>query len=136
MLKNRAGKKEEVLAAMMASMGISESDLEEKFIRARGGGGQKVNKTSVCVYLKHRPSGVELKCDKARSQALNRFLARRLLLEKIDAIVSGKESAIEMEREKVRRQKRRRSRRAKERVLRDKKMNSMKKELRGRPPQE
>ncbi|MBP7055531.1 MAG: peptide chain release factor-like protein [Candidatus Omnitrophica bacterium] len=133
MLKGHACKKEEVLEAMMASMGISERDLEEKFVRARGRGGQKINKTSVCVYLKHRPSGIEVKCDKARSQTLNRFLARRLLLLKIDSAVSGKESEIEREREKIRRQKRRRSRRSKEKVLRDKKMHSEKKETRRRP---
>jgi protein subunit release factor B len=71
--------KEEALKAKMDSLGIKESDLEEKFIRSSGKGGQKVNKTSSCVYIKHRPTGIEVKCQKERSQALNRFLASRLI---------------------------------------------------------
>lgn len=125
--------KEDALQAKMASLGIRESDLEEKFIRASGKGGQKVNKTSACVYLKYRPLGIEVKCDQGRSQALNRFLARRLLLQKIESIFLGKRSEEEKRREKIRRQKRRRSRRAKDKMLENKKMHSTKKERR-RPP--
>ena len=105
------------LAARMTRLGIRESDLVEKFVRGGGRGGQKINKTSSCVYLRHEPSGIEIKCQAGRSQALNRFLARRLLCDRIEAIEAGQQSAAEQAREKIRRQKRRRSRRQKERIL-------------------
>lgn len=125
--------KEEALKAKMASLGVREDDLEESFIRAGGKGGQKVNKTSACVYLKHRPTGIEVKCQRERSQALNRFFARKILAGKIESLILGREAAAEKKMEKIRRQKRRRSRRAKEKMLKNKKMHSEKKELR-RPP--
>ncbi|MBN3040438.1 MAG: peptide chain release factor-like protein [Candidatus Omnitrophica bacterium] len=114
----------------MRSLGIKESDIEEKFILASKRGGQKVNKTSSCVYLKHRPSGIEVKCQKERSQSLNRFFARRILVNKIEAVILGRKSEKIKTIEKIRRQKRKRSRRAKEKILKDKKMQSVKKELR------
>jgi peptide chain release factor len=70
----------------MAELAVSEADLEERFVRSSGSGGQHVNKSSTCVYLKHRPTGLEVKCMTQRSQSLNRFLARRELLEKIAAM--------------------------------------------------
>src|SRR3989338_3244920 len=84
--------KEESLKIKMASLGIKEADLEEKFIRSSKKGGQKVNKTSTCVYLKHRPTGIEVKCQEERSQALNRFLARRILVNKIESLVLGEKA--------------------------------------------
>lgn len=125
--------KENALKDRMASLGIKEADLNEAFIRASKKGGQKVNKTSVCVYLKHLPTGIEVKCQKERSQALNRYLARRILANKIESLIKGRESEEERRIAKIRRQKRRRSRRARERMLRDKKLHSAKKELRRRP---
>ena len=122
--------KEEALKAKMASLGIRESDIEELFIRSNKPGGQKVNKTSASVYLKHRPSGIEVKCQATRSQALNRFLARRILTGKIDSLILGRESEAEKRIEKIRRQKRKRSRRAKDKMLKDKKLQSEKKALR------
>ena len=122
--------KEEALKAKMVSLGIRESDIIELFIRASKKGGQKVNKTSSCVYLKHLPTGIEVKCQQDRSQVLNRFLARRILVDKIESIILGRESAEEKRYEKIRRQKRRRSRRAKDKMLRDKKLHSEKKALR------
>lgn len=122
--------KQDALKAKMTSLGIGEQDIEEKFIRAAKPGGQKVNKTSCCVYLKHKPTGIEVKCQKERCQSLNRFLARRILSDKVEALVRGRESQIEKERQKIRRQKRRRSRRAKEKMLRDKKLRSQIKDLR------
>ena len=130
---NVTSEKQAALKAKMESLGIKESDIEEKFIRASKKGGQKVNKTSSCVYLKHLPTGIEVKCQKERSQALNRFLARRILINKIESLVLGKKAAEQKRIEKIRRQKRRRSRRAKEKMLRYKKIRSEKKELR-RPP--
>lgn len=76
-------KKEKALLEEMEKLGIKESDIEEKFIKCSGHGGQKVNKTSTGVYLKHIPTGIEVKCTKERSQGLNRFFARRMLVEKI-----------------------------------------------------
>jgi len=125
--------KEEALKIKMYSLGIKEADLEEKFIRSGKKGGQKVNKTSSCVYLRHRPTGIEVKCQEERSQALNRFLARRILVNKIESLVLGRKAEAEKEIEKIRRQKRKRSRRAKEKMLRYKKIRSEKKELRKFP---
>ena len=125
--------KERDLAARMEKLGIYEEDLVEKFIRSSGSGGQKVNKTSSCVYLKHTPSGTEVKLHKDRSQAINRFLARRLLCDKIEEERLGRESRRRREIEKIRRQKRKRSKRAKEKILKDKKIQSTKKGLRSPP---
>lgn len=122
--------KEEALMARMASLGIREADIRESFVLSSKKGGQKVNKTSACVYLKHIPTGIEVKCQQERSQALNRFLARRILADKIESQILGRESEIEKKREKIRRQKRRRSRRAKEKMLSDKRLHSEKKALR------
>ena len=93
-------------------------------------GGQKTNKTATCVYLKHLPTGIEVKCQKERSQALNRFLARRILVNKIEQMVLGKKSAEQQRIAKIRRQKRKRSKRAKEKMLKFKKKRVEKKELR------
>lgn len=122
--------KEKALYARMERLGILEKDITEKFIRSSGKGGQHVNKTSTCVYLKHVPTGIEVKVKRERSQSLNRFLARRLLTDKIEELIKGKESKLRQEIEKKRRQKRKRSKRAKEKMLKDKKLQSIKKELR------
>lgn len=133
MIFNVGRDKEDALKTKMASLGIKEADLEEKFIRSSGKGGQKVNKSSTCVYLKHKPTGIALKCQKERSQALNRFLARRILVNKIESLVLGRKAEEQGKIEKIRRQKRKRSKRAKEKMLRYKKMRSEKKELRRIP---
>ncbi len=114
----------------MQQLGIREEDLEESFVRGTGPGGQKINKTSVCVVLTHRPTGVRVRCQETRSRELNRFLARRRLTDKVEAAIEGKASEEERLREKIRRQKRRRSRRAKEKVLEEKHARSKKKEAR------
>src|SRR6185437_9185357 len=126
--------KEEQLSARMASLGVRESDIEESFVRSGGHGGQNVNKTSTCVMLVHRPSGVQVKCQETRQQGLNRFIARRLLLDKIEEKQKGYVAAKRSEIEKIRRQKRKRSRRAKERMLADKSRHSEKKQLRRAGP--
>jgi len=122
--------KEKALKNKLDSLGIKESDLEEKFIRSSGSGGQKVNKTSNCVYLKHIPSGIEIKCQQERSQALNRFFARRILIEKIKEITLKEKSAKQKQISKIRKQKQKRSKRAKEKMLNNKKLQSEKKKLR------
>jgi protein subunit release factor B len=124
-------KKEQDLAARMRLLGIRAGDLEEKFIRSSGHGGQNINKTSTCVFLRHRPSGVSVKCQEERSRALNRYLARRRLVGRMEEIRLGRLSAEQQRREKIRRQKRRRSRRAKAKMLAEKRMHAEKKALRG-----
>ncbi|HEY3275556.1 MAG TPA: peptide chain release factor-like protein [Syntrophorhabdaceae bacterium] len=114
----------------MNRLGIKESDVVEQFIRSGGPGGQNVNKVATCVYLKHLPTGIEVKCQQERSQALNRFLARRILVQKIEDIALGRESEERRRVEKIKRQKRKRSKRAKEKVLELKHMQSVKKESR------
>lgn len=105
------------LRSRMERLGILESDLLENFIRGSGKGGQKVNKTSSTVQLIHRPSGIEIRCQRERSQAMNRFYARRELCDRIEEKILGIESRKRQEIEKLRRQKRRRSRRGKEKML-------------------
>ena len=117
----------------MEGLGIRDADLVERFVRASGPGGQNVNKVSTAVYLKHLPSGIEVKMQEGRSQALNRFLARRLLVEKLQSRILGRASAEQQRIEKIRRQKRRRSRRAKARMLADKHHQADKKGRRQRP---
>jgi protein subunit release factor B len=119
--------KEKALQERMERLGIREEDIQESFIRSGGRGGQHVNKTATCVYLRHIPTGAEVKCQKERSQALNRFHARVILANKIDALIKGKEAEEQKRIEKIRRQKRKRSRRAKEKMLAQKKMVSEKK---------
>ena len=126
--------KEKALQEKMAKLGIREEDLVERFIRSRGHGGQNVNKVSTCVYLKHMPTGIEVKCQQERSQALNRFLARRIMAEKIEGTILGKKSEQQQRIEKLKRQKRRRSRRAKEKVLELKHLTSQKKRARAVKP--
>ena len=122
-----SSEKEAALAARLAGLGVKPEDLVEKFIRAGGPGGQNVNKTSTAVYLKHLPSGIEVKMQQERSQALNRFLARRTLADKLEARLHGEQSAEAARVAKLRRQKRRRSRRAKEKVLAAKSLQANKK---------
>lgn len=122
--------KEAQLAQRMEQLGMREVDLEESFVRSGGHGGQNVNKTSTCVMLLHRPSGLQVKCQATRQQGLNRFLARRLLLEKLEAKQKGVADRARAEAERIRRQKRRRSRRAKQRMLAGKARHAEKKEFR------
>lgn len=121
------------LEQRMASLGITETDLLEKFVRGSGAGGQKINKTSNCVFLKHLPSGVCVKVQVDRSREMNRFLAKRELCEQLEHIRDGKASAKTQAIEKMRRQKRQRSRRSKQRSVADKRQLSLKKSMR-RPP--
>jgi protein subunit release factor B len=121
------------LEQSMANLGIREEDLLEKFVRGSGSGGQKINKTSNCVFLKHLPTGVCIKCQIDRSREMNRFLARRELCDQLDAIRQGKAIAKTQAIEKLRRQKRPRSQRSKQRSVADKRALSQKKSLRRSP---
>ena len=104
-------KKVEELQERLERLGVRDDDIEEKFILGSGPGGQKVNKTASCVYLKHLPSGIEVKCGKERSRELNRFLARRQLCELLEKEKLGLKTPKEKKLEKLRKQKLRRKRR-------------------------
>lgn len=128
-------KKWEELRALMHKMSIFEQDLDEKFILGSGSGGQNLHKTASTVYLKHRPTGIEIKCQQSRSRDNNRLYARRLLCEKFVEQILKERSERQQASEKIRRQKRRRSRKAKQKMLDDKKQRSKIKGLR-KPPKE
>ena len=122
--------REQALADKMSKLGIREEDLIEKFILGSGSGGQKINKTSSCVYLKHLPTGIEVKCQRDRSRELNRLFARRELCDKIEELVLKEKSKKQQAIEKIRRQKRKRSKRAQEKILESKRHHSEIKKMR------
>lgn len=128
--------KQRALAERMERLGVREEDIEEAFIRASGPGGQKVNKTSSCVQLLHRPTGTLVKCQESRSQALNRFLARQVLIGRIEERVLGEESARRREAARIRRQKRKRSQQARQKMLEDKHRRAEVRAARRRPDAE
>ncbi|MBN1959550.1 MAG: peptide chain release factor-like protein [Deltaproteobacteria bacterium] len=127
--------KECELIERMERLGVSEDDLLEKFVHASGPGGQNVNKTATSVYLKHLKTGIEVRCQTARSQGLNRYYARKKLIECLEAKIAGEKSAHEQAIFKLRKQKRRRSRRAKEKILAGKHHQAAKKAARVKPDQ-
>ena len=122
--------KEQALRGRMEELNIREEDIEESFIRSGGKGGQHVNKVSTGVYLKHLPTGIEVKCGQERSQALNRYQARILLVEKIEEMTKNKEREEIQRLEKKRRQKRKRPQKVKEKILEVKAKISAKKKMR------
>lgn len=108
-------KKEKALKEKMEKIGIFEKDIEEKFIRSGKPGGQNANKVKTCVYLKHIPTGIEVKCQKERSQAVNRYIARKILLEKVEELIK-KDGSRRKRIEKIRKQKRKLRKRAKRKL--------------------
>ena len=125
-------KSNDQLVRTMEKLGIRETDLEESFIRSGGPGGQNVNKVSTCVILEHKPSGLVVKCQKDRSQAMNRYFARRILVERLESQLLGRESEEAKRISKIKRQKRKRSKRAKDKMLEAKRRHGEKKLARKR----
>ena len=124
--------KRRLLEEKMARLNVREADIIEQFIRSGGHGGQSVNKTETCVYLKHIPTGLEVKCQKERSQALNRYIARKILVDKIETKILGISEKKKKIAYKIRMQKKRRSKKYKERMLENKHINSERKEQRSK----
>jgi len=124
---------EDGLNARMRSLRIREEDLEETFIRGTGAGGQKINKTSSTVVLRHVPTGIEVRCQRERSQSQNRILAREELCERIAARKAAEKLEAQNEKEKARRQNRPRPRSLKKKLVKSKRHRSGIKQNRGRP---
>ena len=114
-------KKQDELEARMASLGLREADLQEKYVRSSGPGGQNVNKTATCVHLHHAPTGLEVKMQRERSQPLNRYYARKRLCELLEERTLGKKSPAALKAEKIRRQKQRRKRRSSSKTVKSNK---------------
>ena len=127
-----SSKKNEGLQRAMERLGLREADLAESFVRSGGPGGQNVNKVATCVVLKHVPTGLAVKCQKDCSQAMNRYFARAILVEKLESQLHGRQSEAARRIAKIKRQKRKRSKRAKEKMHQAKHAQSEKKELRRR----
>lgn len=129
---NSSATPDDVLARRMAKLGIREEDLVEQFTRGTGPGGQKINKTSSTVQLRHGPSGLEIRCQRERSQTANRYWARVELCDRVEELRAAERMAVQQEREKQRRQTRKRPRGLKERILKTKHKRSETKQNRGR----
>ncbi len=108
--------KEKRLLERMKELGLREEDIEEKFIRGRGPGGRKINRSAICVQLKHRPTGIVIRMQRERSQAVNRYLARRELADRVEKLVKGSNAEAYKKYQKIRKQKLRRKRRSRSKV--------------------
>jgi len=126
-------KKWDQLHQKMRSLNIQENDLDENFILGSGHGGQKLHKTESCVFIKHIPTGIQVKCQQSRLRDSNRYFARKLLCEKIEYMLHKKKSEKQQEIEKIRRQKKKRTKRAKQKILDEKHKQSDQKKLRRKP---
>lgn len=122
----------ESIASRLLALGISLAEVEERFVRGSGPGGQKINKTSSTVWLRHGPTGVEVRCQRERSQAANRETAWLELCGKLEERARASAAARIDAVEKQRRQKRPRSRAQKRRMVEGKRHRAGIKSSRGR----
>lgn len=122
--------------AKLNALGTSSAEVEERFVRGSGPGGQKINKSSSCVWLRHRPTGIEVRCQRERSQVQNRELAWDELCKKLAARQHATAAAAEQQREAERRRTRQKSRRQKARMVASKRQRAAVKARRGRPAEE
>ena len=120
------------LRARFVSLGVRPEEVEEHFVRGAGAGGQKINKTSSTVWLRHRPTGVEVRCQRERSQSVNRLLAWSELADKLAWRRAEAANRKQAERELVRRQTRQKSRGQKARMIEGNKHRAKHKSARGR----
>ena len=120
------------LRARFVSLGVRPEEIEERFVRGTGAGGQKINKTSSTVWLQHRPTGVEARCQRERSQTVNRLLAWTELAEKLEGLRQSAANSAQAARELARRQKRQKSYGQKIRMIETKKHRAKNKSGRGR----
>ncbi|HXQ80564.1 MAG TPA: peptide chain release factor-like protein [Opitutaceae bacterium] len=121
-----------LIQSRLQALGATASDVEEKFIRGGGPGGQKINKTASTVWLRHRPTGIEVRCQAERSQAANRETAWRELCDKLEARARAAVDAARQERERGRRRTRQKSRGQKARMIEEKRRRASHKAQRGR----
>ena len=120
------------LRSRFVSLGVRAEEIEERFVRGTGAGGQKINKTSSTVWLQHRPTGLEVRCQRERSQAVNRLVAWTELADKLEWRRQEAVNQAQAARELVRRQKRQKSRGQKARMMEGKKRRAQTKSRRGR----
>jgi len=120
------------ILSRLATAGVRASDVEERFIRGSGPGGQKVNKTSSTVWLRHRPTGIEVRCQAERSQAANRERAWLEMVEKLEARQRAERNAVQQAREKGRRQNRQKSHGQKVKMIQAKRHRAKNKAHRGK----
>ena len=127
------GETEARIRARMGRLGINEADLEEQFVRGTGSGGQKINKTSSCVVLKHLKSGKVIHCQRGRSRVANRLFARDELCDRIESEKNAEQLRKRQERERKRRRNRPRPAGVKKRILKSKRLRGEVKKLRRKP---
>jgi peptide chain release factor len=118
--------------ARLTALGVRSADVDERFVRGTGPGGQKINKTSSTVWLRHRPTGIEVRCQRERSQAANRELAWIELCGKLEQRLRDARAAVQQENEADRRRHRQKSRGQKVRMIQSKKHRAGHKAHRGR----
>ena len=116
----------------LAALGVRLADVEERFVRGTGPGGQKINKTSSTVCLRHGPTGLEVRCQRERSQGANREVAWAELVAKLQERKTRALAAVVDAREAERRRTRQKSRRQKIRMIQSKKHRAKHKARRGR----
>jgi protein subunit release factor B len=116
----------------LSALGVQPCDIEERFVRGTGPGGQKINKTSSTIWLQHKPTGKEVRCQAERSQVANRMRAWELLCAKLEALRREAAAQVQAGREMERRRTRQKSHRQKARMIEGKRRRAGVKSSRGR----